>query len=96
MTQTELIKKVAKEQELSKAKAEKIVKSVLSAISESLANGEEVRLSELGAFKFGQRSERKGRNPRTGKELTIPAKRVVKFVASKSVREAVNTVSAGK
>jgi len=96
MTQTELIEKVAKEQELSKAKAEKIVRAVLSAIRESLSNGEEVRISGLGVFKLGQRSERKGRNPKTGTELTIPAKRVVKFVASKSVKEAVNTVVAGK
>jgi len=96
MTQTELIVKVASEHELSKAKAERIVKSVFSAIGESLSKGEEVRISELGTFKFGHRSERKGRNPRTGHEITIPAKRVVKFVANKSVREAVNTVGAGK
>jgi len=96
MTQTELIEKVAKEQELSKAKAEKIVKAVLSAIGEAISKGEEVRLSELGVFKLGQRSERKGRNPRTGEILTIPPKRVVKFVATKHIREAVNTVGAGK
>jgi len=96
MTQTELIKKVAKEQGLSESKAEKLVKAVLSSIKEAISNGEEVRLSGLGVFKFGQRSERKGRNPRTGKEMTIPAKRVVRFVANKSIREAVNTVGAGK
>jgi DNA-binding protein HU-beta len=96
MTQTELIKKVAKEQGLSEAKAEKLVKAVLSAISEALKSGEEVRLSSLGVFKFGQRSERKGRNPRTGKEMVIPAKKVVRFVANKSIREAVNTAKAGK
>ena len=96
MTQTELIKKVAKEQGLSEAKAEKLVKVVLSSIKEALSNGEEVRLHEIGTFKFGQRSERKGRNPRTGHELTIPAKRVVRFVANKAVREAVNTVGASK
>jgi DNA-binding protein HU-beta len=96
MTQTELIEKVAKEQELSKAKAEKVVKAVLSAIGESLSKGEEVRLSELGVFKLGQRSERKGRNPKTGEIITIPPRRVVRFVAAKHIREAVNTVGAGK
>ena len=96
MTQTELIEKVAKEQELSKAKAEKVVKAVLSAIGEAISKGEEVRLSELGVFKLGQRSERKGRNPRTGEILTIPPRRVVKFVATKHIREAVNIVGAGK
>jgi len=96
MTQGELIEKIAKEQGLSKAKAEKVVKAVLSAIRESLSKGEEVRLSELGVFKFVQRAERKGRDPKTGKELTIPAKKVVKFVATKSIREAVNTVGASK
>jgi len=96
MTQTELIEKVAKEQELSKAKAEKVVKAVLSAIGEAISKGEEVRLSELGVFKLGQRSERKGRNPRTGEIITIPPRKVVKFVAIKHIREAVNTVGAGK
>jgi len=96
MTQTELIEKVAKEQGLSKAKTEKVVKAVISAIRESLSNGEEVRISGLGVFKFGQRSERKGRNPKTGASITIPAKKVVRFVATKSIREAVNTVGAGK
>ena len=96
MTQTELIEKVAKEQELSKAKAEKVVKAVLSAIGEAISKGEEVRLSELGVFKFGHRSERKGRNPKTGEIITIPPKRVVRFIATKHIREAVNTVSAGK
>jgi len=96
MTQTELIVKIANEHEISKAKAERILKSILSTIGESLSKGEEVRLSELGTFKLGHRSERKGRDPRTGAELTIPAKRVVKFVAAKHIREAVNTVGAGK
>jgi DNA-binding protein HU-beta len=96
MTQGELINKVANEQGLTKAKAEKVVKSVLSAIGEALKSGEEVRLSSLGVFKLGQRAEKKGRNPRTGHEITIPAKRVVKFVATKSIKEAINTVGAGK
>ena len=96
MTQTELIKKVAKEQGLSEAKAEKLVKAVLSSIKEALKSGEEVRLHEIGSFKIDQRSERKGRNPRTGHEITIPAKKVVRFVANKAVRELVNTVGAGK
>jgi DNA-binding protein HU-beta len=96
MNQTELIEKIAKEHELSKAKAERIVKSVFSAIGESLSKGEEVRLSELGIFKFGHRSERKGRNPKTGETLTIPPKKVVRFVATKHIREAINTVGAGK
>jgi len=96
MTQTELIDKVAKEQELSKAKAEKVVKAVLSAIGEAISKGEEVRLSGLGVFKLGQRSERKGRNPRTGETLTIPAKKVVRFISAKHIREAVNTVGVGK
>jgi len=96
MTQTELINKVAEEQGLSKAKSEKVLKAVLSTIKEAISKGEEVRLSGLGTFKIGQRSERKGRNPRTGEELTIPAKKVVRFVANKAVREAVNTVGTSK
>jgi len=92
MNQTELIKKVAKEQGLSEAKAEKLVKAVLSSIKGALKSGEEVRLSELGVFKIGQRSERKGRNPRTGKEITIPARKFVKFLASKPIRDSLNSI----
>lgn len=55
----------------------------------TIANGEQVSFTGFGSFKVVERSERKGRNPRTGEECLIPASRVVKFTPGKALKEAV-------
>jgi DNA-binding protein HU-beta len=89
MTKSELVAKVAEEAGLKKAQAEKCIDAVIKAISKALAKGERTAIPGLGVFNVRERKARKGRNPQTGKEITIPARKVVVFTAAKSLKEGV-------
>ena len=85
----DLIAKVAETAELSKKQATLVVNTIFDAISESLANGEKVQIIGFGGFDVRERAERKGRNPQTGEEITIPASKVPGFRAGKALKDAV-------
>lgn len=90
MTKAELIAKVAEKAGLKKAEAERAVNATIEALAEVLTKGERIAIPGLGVFNVKQRKERKGRDPKTGKEIKIPARKVVVFTAAKSLKEAVN------
>ncbi len=90
MNKTELVNAVAERTGLSKAKSAEAVDGIISAISDSLKRGEKVSLVGFGTFEVVKREARKGRNPQTGKEITIPAKNVVRFKAGKKLKDLVN------
>jgi DNA-binding protein HU-beta len=90
MNKDDLIIKVKDSIGMSKADATKAVDSVFSNISESLKGGTEVRLVGFGTFLVTNRAATTGRNPRTGESIQIPAKKVPKFRAGKSLKEIVN------
>ena len=90
MNKGELVKAVAAKAELSQAAAGKAIDAAISSISESLAKNNEVTLIGFGTFSVKNRSERKGRNPSTGAEITIKASRLAHFKAGKSLKNAVN------
>jgi DNA-binding protein HU-beta len=90
MTKSELISKTAEKAGITKVAAEKAVNAAIEAVVEALSKGERVAIPGLGVFNVRQRKARKGRNPRTGKEITIPARKVVAFTAAKSLKEALN------
>ena len=85
----DLIAKVAEATELTKKDAGKAVDAVFSAVSDFLAAGEKVQLIGFGNFEVRERAERKGRNPQTGEEITIPASKVPGFRAGKALKDAV-------
>ena len=89
MNKAELVKAIAEKAQTTKLNAEKCLNAFIEAIKEALRNNEEVRLVGFGTFKVTNRKERKGRNPKTGEEITIPAKKAVKFVPRKELKEAV-------
>jgi DNA-binding protein HU-beta len=90
MNKDDLIGKVATTINLSRAEAAKSVDAVFSNISSSLKSGNEVRLVGFGTFLVVNRAASKGRNPRTGEPIQIPAKKVPKFRAGKGLKEIVN------
>ena len=90
MNQTDLINNVARSTGISKADAERAVKSTLDAIGDALEQRDAVVLSSLGTFRIEERAARTGRNPQTGEALQISAKNVIKFSPCKALREAVN------
>ena len=89
MTKADLAATVAEETGMTKKQAEAAVNSVVAAIKGSLANGEDVRLVGFGTFSVKKRKARTGRNPRTGKKLRIPAKKVPAFSPGKGLKDSV-------
>ena len=87
MTKAELIAKMAQDTGLSKATAEKALKSMIESVGNALKKGDSVSLPSFGTFSIKERAARTGRNPQTGAEIQIPAKNVVKFKAGKGLRE---------
>lgn len=81
MNKSELVAAMAEKSGLTKADSEKALNALMDAISGSLKKGERVGLVGFGSFSVASRAARTGRNPQTGKEIKIPAKKVVKFKA---------------
>jgi len=75
---------------LSKADAARAVECVFDSITDSLRNGDEVRLVGFGTFSVANRKASEGRNPRTGEKIQIPASRQPKFKAGKALKDAVS------
>ena len=73
MNKTDLIDAIASAAELNKKQAKAALEATLDAITESLKKGDAVQLIGFGTFKINERKARTGRNPQTGKEITIPA-----------------------
>lgn len=91
MTKAELVEKICAKAGLqNKAKGEEALNAVLSCLKDALAAGETVTFTGFGTFKVNERAERKGRNPHSGEEITIPAGKVVKFTPGKALKDAVN------
>ncbi len=89
MNKAELIDAMAAGAGLSKADAKKALDAFVSATTDALKKGERVALVGFGSFSVSTRSARKGRNPQTGKEINIPAKKVVKFKAGADLSKGV-------
>jgi DNA-binding protein HU-beta len=89
MTKADLVSKIAGDGGITKAQAEKAVDGFVAAVTDSLATGDKVTLVGFGTFSVGARTEREGRNPRTGEKITIPASKVVKFKPGKSLSDKV-------
>jgi DNA-binding protein HU-beta len=89
LNKSELIDAIAEKSGLTKKDAEKALNATLAAISETLQQGEEVSIPNFGTFKVKERSARKGRNPRTGEPIDIPARKAISFSPGKSLREEV-------
>ena len=90
MNKNDLIAAVAEETDISKAKAAEVVDAVFGAIEKSLTKKLEVRLVGFGTLATAEREASKGRNPRTGEEIDIPASTSVRFKAGKTLKDAVN------
>ena len=90
MTKQDIINQVCNKASLSRAKAEEAVETVIDLIKESLKAGEPVILRRFGTFQIREKSKRMGRNPKTGEEAEISARKVVRFKSGKHFKQAVN------
>lgn len=90
MNKGELVDQIASDAKVTKAQAQDALDSVLNNITKTLKKGNKVTLVGFGTFSVTKRSSRKGRNPQTGQEIKIPAKKVVKFKAGKELSDKVD------
>ncbi len=90
MTKTELINLIAEKGEYSKKDAEKALSTVLSSITDTLANGEKISLVGFGTFEVRDRAAKEAINPITKQPVHVPAKKVPAFKAGKALKEAVD------
>ncbi|MBI5892716.1 MAG: HU family DNA-binding protein [Deltaproteobacteria bacterium] len=89
MTKGELVSAMASKADITKVAAEKALCAFTESVTSTLKKGKKVSLVGFGTFSTSKRKARIGRNPRTGKEIKIPAARVPKFKAGKSLKDAV-------
>ncbi|MDR1521572.1 MAG: HU family DNA-binding protein [Streptococcaceae bacterium] len=89
MNKGHLVDAVAKKTGLKKKDSASAVEATFNTIQETLAKGEKVQLIGFGNFEVRHRAQRKGRNPQTKEEITIPASKTPAFKAGKSLKEAV-------
>jgi integration host factor subunit beta len=90
MTKADLVEQVAGEAEMTKKDAEQLVEIIFESIIGALNNGEKIELRGFGSFRVRERGARKGRNPKTGAPVSIPAKRVAYFKPGKDLKEVIN------
>ena len=87
MNKAELVSAMADKANLSKKDAETALKAFTDVVAEELKKGEKIQLVGFGTFEV---AERTGRNPQTGKEMTIPASKAPKFKAGKALKDMIN------
>ena len=89
MTKADIVAKVAEELKVSKVAAAKAFTVITGSIEQAMKRGEKVTFVGFGTFSVAERKARKGRNPRTGKEIKIAAKKVPKFSAGAALKASV-------
>jgi DNA-binding protein HU-beta len=89
MNKSELIEAVAKSTGLSKADSDRAISAVVENVTKALKKGGTVALVGFGTFKVSKRNARMGRNPQTGAAIKIAARKVPRFVAGKTLKDAV-------
>ena len=90
MNKSELIDQIAKAADISKAAAGRALDATTAAVTGALKKGDTITLIGFGTFYVGKREARTGRNPQTGKAISIKASNSPKFRAGKSLKDAVN------
>lgn len=90
LTRADLAEVVYEEVGLSRSESSELVESILSMISNSLIEGDSFKISSFGTFAVRQKSERIGRNPKTGDEVPISPRRVLTFKASQILKQKID------
>lgn len=90
MNKAELVTAIAERTELSKKDSEKALKAFIDVVTDELKKGEKIQLVGFGTFEVTNRAAREGRNPQTGKTMTIAASKAPKFKAGKALKDVIN------
>jgi len=90
MTKADIAERIAKVNGFTKLESMDLVESVLSIIKDTLADGETLKVAGFGNFVVKEKNDRRGRNPVTGEEITIDARKVLTFKPSAMLKDAMN------
>ena len=90
MTKADIIESIYEKVGLSKEESSRIVELVLESLKDTLENGEKVKISGFGNFVVRTKRSRRGRNPQTGDEIQITARKVLTFKSSPILKRALN------
>ena len=96
MTKAEIVDQIYERVGFSKKDSADLVETVFSAIKDTLAQGEKVKISGFGNFIVREKNARKGRNPQTGKEIRLEARRVLTFKPSLVLKNILNEGNAAE
>lgn len=91
LSKSDLARKVAEKTKMPISKATDLVNAVIDSITETMARGEEIRITGFGTFRIAHRGERTARNPRTGETIRVPATQRPAFTPGSSLVEAVRS-----
>ena len=89
MNKAELVESIANSTKMTKAQVERVLDTTLDTVKKSVKKGDDVKLVGFGTFAKAKRKARKGRNPQTGKTITIPACNYPKFKAGREFKHLV-------
>ena len=90
MTKADLIEEVSQAGGMTRRDAELVVETVFESMCQALARGEKIELRGFGSFRVQERGARRARNPKTGEEVDVPARRVPRFRPGRDMRELLN------
>ncbi len=90
MNKAQLISKIAEDAGMQKKEIEKVINSFVNVVTDTLKSGEKIQMVGFGTFEVRERAERKGFNPSTKAEITIPASKAPVFKAGKGLKDAIN------
>ena len=86
MNKAQIVSRVARDTKMTKVRTARVIDGFLDQVSRALKKGDRASLVGFGTFTVARRRARRGRNPQTGAPITIPARRVVRFTAGKTLR----------
>ena len=89
MTKSQLVQRLAEATELNKKQADAVLQKLVDVTVNSVRKGDPVKIPGLGTFRKVQTKARMGRNPQTGEQIKIPARKKVRFSVAKTFKEAV-------
>ena len=90
MTKADIVDRVFEKVGLTKKESFDVVEEMFALIKDTLEAGEKIKIAGFGNFEVKDKDDRRGRNPQTGEEITIEARRILTFKASAVLKQAVN------
>ena len=91
MTKADMVEKIYEKIGFSKKESAELVETVFDIIKTTLEQGEKIKIAGFGNFIIKEKADRRGRNPQTGDELTISARKILTFKPSQVLKAAINT-----